>query len=68
MTTATAAHATTDAVRILHAEDRCDRCPAAARVLVLLHDGGDLAFCHHHANQHRRALTPIAMLIEHRAR
>lgn len=43
----------------------CDRCPAEAHVLVLMHDGGQLVFCNHHANEHRAALAPIAVLIEH---
>lgn len=51
--------------RLFHAEDRCDRCSAAARVLVMLHAGGDLAFCNHHANKYRAALAPNALLIEH---
>lgn len=45
--------------------ERCDSCSAEAHVLVLLHDGGQLVFCGHHANRHRAALAPIAVLIEH---
>lgn len=45
--------------------ERCDSCTAEAHVLVLLNDGGQLVFCHHHANRHRAALTAIGVLIEH---
>lgn len=60
----TAATAPRTADRV-HADDRCDRCVAEARVLVLLRSGGELALCKHHARQHRSALEPIALLIEH---
>lgn len=63
MTVATAPHAPADLFR---AEDRCDRCTAAARVLVLLNAGGELVFCRHHANKYRAGLEPIALIIEHR--
>jgi hypothetical protein len=33
--------------------DRCDRCGAAAKLVVTLTSGGELAFCGHHANRHR---------------
>jgi hypothetical protein len=51
---------------LLRTDDRCDRCSAAARVLVLLHAGGELVFCHHHANKYRTALEPGGVIIEHR--
>jgi hypothetical protein len=38
------------------AADRCDRCSAHARVLAVLHSGGELYFCDHHARVHRPAL------------
>ena len=56
---------TTHPAELFRAEDRCDRCSAAARVLVLLHSGGELVFCHHHANKYRSGLGPIALMIEH---
>ncbi|HET9517408.1 MAG TPA: hypothetical protein VFO77_06755 [Actinoplanes sp.] len=31
--------------------DRCDACSAAARLVVTLSAGGQLAFCGHHANR-----------------
>lgn len=31
--------------------DRCDRCGAAAKLVVTLASGGELAFCGHHANR-----------------
>jgi hypothetical protein len=49
---------------LFRAEDRCDRCSAAARVLVLLHASGELALCKHHANRHRAALESISLIIE----
>jgi hypothetical protein len=51
---------------LFRTEDRCDRCSAAARVLVLLHAGGELVFCRHHANKYRTTLEPAALIIEHR--
>jgi hypothetical protein len=47
------------------ADERCDSCSAEAHVLVLLNNGGQLVFCHHHANKNRAALKPIGVLIEH---
>jgi hypothetical protein len=35
--------------------DRCDRCPAAARLIALL-PAGELMFCGHHAREHRAGL------------
>lgn len=62
MTVATVPHAPADLFR---AEDRCDRSSAAARVLALLHTGGKLVFCRHHANEFRTGLEPIALIVEH---
>lgn len=62
MTVTTVPHV---APELVHVENRCDRCPAAAHVLVLLHAGGELVLCHHHANQFRAALAPVALIIEH---
>jgi len=36
--------------------DRCDRCNAAARTVVLL-DAGRLMFCQHHTNKYEAALA-----------
>jgi hypothetical protein len=46
------------------ATDRCDRCSGRATVLVVLQDGGNLAFCDHHLRRHRAALVPIARRFE----
>jgi hypothetical protein len=42
------------------AADRCDRCSARARVLAVLHSGGQLYFCGHHAQVHQPALQHLA--------
>ncbi|OLF16321.1 DUF7455 domain-containing protein [Actinophytocola xanthii] len=47
--------------------ERCDRCSAEAKVLALLNTGGELVFCRHHAREHRAALEPLALIIEHGA-
>lgn len=33
-------------------DEYCDRCTASAKLSLVLHAGGDLAFCGHHANRH----------------
>jgi hypothetical protein len=40
--------------------DRCDRCSAAARLVVSLTSGGELAFCGHHANRLREEIIRVA--------
>ena len=40
--------------------DRCDRCSAAAKLVVSLTNGGELAFCGHHANRHREDIARVA--------
>jgi hypothetical protein len=50
--------------QLVHVDDRCDRCSAAARVLVLLRSGGELVFCRHHANEFRDGLRSVAVIIE----
>ena len=40
--------------------DRCDRCSAAAKLVVTLASGGELAFCGHHANRHRDDIVRVA--------
>ncbi|GIE97847.1 DUF7455 domain-containing protein [Paractinoplanes rishiriensis] len=40
--------------------ERCDRCAAAAKLVVNLASGGELAFCGHHANRHHEDITRVA--------
>jgi hypothetical protein len=40
--------------------DRCDRCAAAAKLVVTLTNGGELAFCGHHANRHSDDIVRVA--------
>ena len=42
------------------AEERCDRCNAAAKLRVQLAEGGELVFCGHHANKYAEQLVKIA--------
>ncbi|MEU4239317.1 hypothetical protein [Actinoplanes sp. NPDC026619] len=44
--------------------DRCDRCSAAARLVVTLTSGGELAFCGHHANRHRDDIIRVGERIQ----
>ena len=48
---------TTQAVQVLTAQDRCDRCGAQGRVLVMLPSGGLLLFCAHHAHANAEGLS-----------
>lgn len=50
---------------LFRATDRCDRCPARARVLVVLRCGGELTFCAHHAGMHRNALELVTARFVH---
>jgi hypothetical protein len=43
------------------AEERCDRCNAAAKLRVVLAGGGELVFCGHHANAFAPELVKIAV-------
>ena len=43
--------------------ERCDRCGAAAKLVMLLTGGGELAFCGHHANKHAGSITGAASRI-----
>ncbi|GIJ52418.1 hypothetical protein Val02_93040 [Virgisporangium aliadipatigenens] len=43
------------------ADERCDRCSAAAKLRVRLAEGGDLVFCGHHANKYAQELVKIAV-------
>ena len=49
----------------LTAEDRCDRCGAAARVRAVLPGGGELLFCGHHAKEHAARLESMAATLHH---
>jgi hypothetical protein len=40
--------------------ERCDRCGAAAKLVVTLTGGGELAFCGHHATKHAEEIARIA--------
>lgn len=46
----------------LTAADRCDRCGAQAYVRAVLHSGGELLFCGHHARTHVPAMTHLAQI------
>jgi hypothetical protein len=43
------------------ADERCDRCNAAAKLRVRLAEGGELVFCGHHANKYAEHLVKIAV-------
>jgi hypothetical protein len=43
----------------LAADDRCDRCGAAAAVRAVLPTGGELLFCGHHAREHSARLGEL---------
>ena len=47
----------------LTAEDRCDRCSAAAVVRAVLPKGGELLFCGHHAQEHSARLEELAAVL-----
>ena len=47
----------------LTAEDRCDRCGAQAYLRVVLHAGGELLFCAHHAREHGDKLREVAVTV-----
>jgi hypothetical protein len=40
--------------------ERCDRCGAAAKLVVRLTSGGELSFCGHHANRHHDDIVRVA--------
>jgi len=42
-------------------EERCDRCPAAGKLRLVLAGGGDLVFCGHHDNKYAPDLVKIAV-------
>src|SRR6266849_8409775 len=41
------------------ADERCDRCSAAAKLRVMIAGGGELVFCGHHANKYAEKLVKI---------
>lgn len=43
---------TKTAPRILQVADRCDRCSAQARALIVMPSGLELQFCLHHTNRY----------------
>lgn len=43
------------------ADERCDRCNAAAKLRVTLAGGGELVFCGHHANKYAEDLVKITV-------
>ena len=48
----------------LTAEDRCDRCGAAAMVRVALAGGTELLFCSHHFREHEVRLREVAVDVQ----
>ena len=44
--------------------DRCDRCSAAAKLVVTLASGGELAFCGHHANRLHEDIVRVGRRVE----
>jgi hypothetical protein len=45
------------------ADERCDRCSAAAKLRVMIAGGGELVFCGHHANKYADKLVKIAVQV-----
>ena len=45
----------------LAADERSDRCNAAAKLRLTLAGGGELVFCGHHANRYAEELVKIAV-------
>ena len=45
------------------ADERCDRCSAAAKLRVMIAGGGELVFCGHHANKYAERLVKIAVQV-----
>ena len=45
------------------ADERCDRCAAAAKLRIQLAEGGELVFCGHHANKYAEQLVKIAVAV-----
>jgi hypothetical protein len=40
--------------------ERCDKCGAAAKLSIVLADGGELAFCGHHGNRFAGHILAVA--------
>jgi hypothetical protein len=55
MTSLLSPEITTDSV-----SERCDRCAAAAKLVVTLASGGELAFCGHHSNRLHEDIVRVA--------
>jgi hypothetical protein len=47
----------TETIRQLTKNDRCDRCGAAAKIALQMKSGLELAFCSHHYQDHGTKLT-----------
>lgn len=45
------------------ANERCDRCTAAAKLRITTAGGGELVFCGHHANRYAEDLMKIAIQV-----
>jgi len=45
----------------LNADDRCDRCSAAAKLRVTIAGDGELVFCGHHANRYAEDLVKVTV-------
>jgi hypothetical protein len=45
------------------ANERCDRCTAAAKLRITIAGGGELVFCGHHANRYAEDLVKIAIQV-----
>jgi hypothetical protein len=43
------------------ADDRCDRCNAAAKLRITIAGDGELVFCGHHANRYAEDLAKITI-------
>lgn len=54
----------TQVMEDLTTADRCDRCGAQAYLRVMLHSGGELMFCAHHARAHEDKLKQVALKIQ----
>jgi hypothetical protein len=47
----------------MNANDRCDRCSAAAKVRAILLNG-ELLFCGHHAKEYAAKIKEVAVTVE----
>lgn len=51
----------TDIPPELTLKDRCDRCPAQAKVLTKMKKGGKLQWCSHHYNEVKHMLKGLVL-------